>query len=53
MQSIVSYTSSLLSQQGHVLSAYLAVLAIFQIRDRKNPLQMGALRVMRYGQQVS
>ena len=46
MQSIVSYTSSLLSQQGYVLSAYLAVLAIFQFRDRKNALQMA--RVARH-----
>jgi uncharacterized protein YhhL (DUF1145 family) len=46
MQSIVSYTSSLLSQQGHVLSAYLAVLAIFLFRDRKNALQMA--RVARH-----
>ena len=46
MQSIVSYTSSLLSQQGHVLSAYLGVLAIFQFRDRKNALQMA--RVARH-----
>jgi hypothetical protein len=46
MQSIASYTSSLLSQQGHVLSAYLAVLAIFQFRDRKNALQMA--RVARH-----
>ena len=43
MQSIVSLTSSLLSQQGHVLSAYLAVLAIFQFGDRKNALQMARL----------
>ena len=46
MQSIVSYTSGLLSQQWYVLSAYLAVLAIFQIRDRKNALQMA--RVARH-----
>ena len=46
MESIVRYTSSLLSQQGHVLSAYLAVLTIFQIRDRKNALQMA--RVARH-----
>ena len=46
MQSIVSYTSSFLSQQGYVLSAYLAVLAIFQFRDRKNALQMA--RVARH-----
>jgi hypothetical protein len=46
MQSIVSYTSSLLLQQGYVLSAYLAVLAIFQFRDRKNALQMA--RVARH-----
>jgi uncharacterized protein YhhL (DUF1145 family) len=46
MESIVSYTSSLLSQQGHVLSVYLAVLAIFQFRDRQNALQMA--RVARH-----
>ena len=46
MESIVSYTSSLLLQQGYVLSAYLAVLTIFQIRDRKNALQMA--RVARH-----
>ena len=46
MQSIVDYTSSLLSQQWYVLSAYLAVLAIFQFRDRKNALQMA--RVVRH-----
>ena len=46
MESIVSYTSGLLSQQWYVLSAYLAVLAIFQIRDRKNALQMA--RVARH-----
>ena len=46
MQSIVSYTSSLLLQQGYVLSAYLPVLAIFQFRDRKNALQMA--RVARH-----
>ena len=40
MESIVSYTSGLLSQQWYVLFAYLAVLAIFQFRDRKNALQM-------------
>jgi uncharacterized protein YhhL (DUF1145 family) len=46
VQSIVSYTSSLLLQQGYVLSAYLAVLAIFQFMDRKNALQMA--RVARH-----
>jgi uncharacterized protein YhhL (DUF1145 family) len=46
MQSIVSYTSSLFSQQGYVLSAYLAVLALFQFRDRKNALEMA--RVARH-----
>ena len=46
MESIVCYTSGLLSQQWYVLSAYLAVLAIFQIRDRKNALQMA--RVARH-----
>ena len=43
MESIVSYTSSLLSQQGLVLSVYLAVLAIFQFKDRKNALQMARI----------
>ena len=46
MESIVSYTSGLLSQQWYVLSAYLAVLAIFQFRDRKNALHMA--RVARH-----
>jgi uncharacterized protein YhhL (DUF1145 family) len=46
MESIVSYTSDLLSQQWYVLSAYLAVLAIFQFRDRKNTLRMA--RVARH-----
>jgi hypothetical protein len=46
VESIVSYTSDLLSQQWYVLSAYLAVLAIFQFRDRKNALQMA--RVARH-----
>jgi uncharacterized protein YhhL (DUF1145 family) len=46
MESIVSYTSGLLSQQWYVLFAYLAVLAIFQFRDRKNALQMA--RVARH-----
>jgi hypothetical protein len=46
MESIVSYTSSLFSQQWYVFSAYLAVLAIFQFRDRKNALQIA--RVARH-----
>jgi uncharacterized protein YhhL (DUF1145 family) len=46
MESIVSYTSSLFWQQWYVLSAYLAVLALFQFRDRKNALQMA--RVARH-----
>ena len=46
MESIVSYTSGLLSQKWYVLSAYLAVLAIFQFRDRNNALQMA--RVARH-----
>jgi hypothetical protein len=43
MQSIVSFTSELFAQQGHVLPAYLAVLTIFQFRDRKKPLHMGRI----------
>ena len=46
MQSIVEVTSNLLAQQWSILSAYFAVLAVFQFRNRRRPLNMA--RVTRH-----
>lgn len=43
MQSIVEVTSSLLAQQWSILSAYFAVLAAFQFRNRHLPLNMAGV----------
>jgi xanthine/uracil permease len=46
VQSIVEVTSKLLAQQWSILSAYFAVLAVFQFRNRHLPLNMA--RVARH-----
>jgi ABC-type Na+ efflux pump permease subunit len=46
VQSIVEVTSNLLAQQWSILSAYFAVIALFQFRNRHLPLNMA--RVARH-----
>jgi xanthine/uracil permease len=46
VQSIIEVTSNLLALQGSILSAYFAVLAVFQFRNRHLPLNMA--RVARH-----